>query len=91
MTQIIEKSVSDEQYIAKWKSMLAIFKQITDKEPAPEKVKDKLLDLKQAAINTTHLTERQKEAIISRCDNYLSGTYGKDSKKKDYIENKKES
>ena len=90
MTEIIQKEGVDELCIAKWNSMLEMFKKIIEKDPAPEKVKDKLLELKKAAINTHHLTERQKEGILARCDNYLNGTYGKDEKKKDYIETKKD-
>lgn len=89
MTSIIQKDVSDEQYIAKWKSLLEMLFKIIEKDPAPEKVKDKLLELKEVAANSNHLTERQKNGIMSRCDNYINGTFGKDSKKSDYIETNK--
>lgn len=90
MTQVIEKSVSDEQCIAKWKAMLEMFEKIIKGDPPVEKVKDKLLELRAAVINSNLLTERQKEALMARCDNYVTGNYGKDAKKKDYIENKKD-
>lgn len=49
-------------------------------------VKDELLELKQAAIDSNELNNRQREAITARVDNYLNNDYGDQRKKnKDHI------
>lgn len=78
--------ISEEKYNTMWVAMVSQFKEITENNPAPEKVKDKLLELKDAANQTVFLTGRQREGIHSRIDNYLNGTYGVDAKKDAYNE-----
>jgi hypothetical protein len=48
--------------------------------PTPEKVKTELEELMEAATLDNELTFWQKDAIIARCKNYLSGNYGSTSK-----------
>ncbi len=81
-----EELTTDEMCIAKWQQMLKAFKIIIAGDPAPEKVKDKLLALKEAATNATVLTARQREGIHGRCDNYIAGTFGKDAVKDGYTQ-----
>lgn len=69
-----ELKVTDEEINAKWQQMVALFKKIIEGNPAPEKVRQKLTDLKAAADQSHLLTGRQKEGIHGRCDNYLNGT-----------------
>lgn len=79
--------IKDEQYNTMWVAMMNQFKEITAKNPEPDKVKDKLLELKAAADQTPFLTGRQREGIYARCDNYINGTYGVDAKKDAYKQN----
>lgn len=60
----------------KFSSFLEVFHSIIEKNPDPSKVKKELADLKEMAKNTPELNARQTEAILARCDNYLSGEYG---------------
>lgn len=69
--------ITDEMYNNKWASMLKTFKKTVEDSPKAEKVKEILEQLKEAALNTNHLTPRQKEGIIDRCNNYLDGSYGR--------------
>jgi hypothetical protein len=67
----------EDQNIVEWKQSLASFHKIIDGNPAPDKVKDKLLGLKESTKISNILNQRQKEAIIARCDFYIAGEYGK--------------
>lgn len=73
----MNKLVNDDACIAEWRAMLKIFHATINGEPEPEKVKDKLLALKQSAANSKVLTYHQVSGITERCNNYLNGTYGK--------------
>lgn len=77
MEQEKQERYTDTEINNEWSSMLNIFKALIDKNPAPEKIKDDLLALKEAAKNSVKLTPRQREGINDRCQNYLNGTYGK--------------
>jgi hypothetical protein len=57
--------------------MLMDFKEMIENDPPAEKIAEKLFKLKEDAKINPELNLRQREAIISRCDNYLNGTYGK--------------
>lgn len=59
------------------------FSKIIDGYPAIEKVKDKLLELKQSSTNEGEMTYRQKDAIQGRIENYLKGQYGDQVKRVD--------
>lgn len=86
-----EVNVIDSKNISEWKGMLGEFESLTSKNPEPEKVKPELLKLKEKAQTSTSLTYRQIDGIISRCDNYLNGTYGKDPIKEAYIKSQNKS
>ncbi len=53
------------------------FNSLVATTPTVASVKDKLLEIKEAAKISPELNLRQKEAIIARVDNYINGTYGK--------------
>lgn len=57
-----------------FQNLLDKFHKLIEGEPKPEKIKDKLLELKSKTANT-HLTGHQKDAIGSRVNNYLNGTF----------------
>lgn len=71
------KKIDEEKCLAEWQGLIKQFHTIIDNEPPPEKVKDKLLELKTKATNNPNLTGRQTEALISRCNNYIEGVWGK--------------
>lgn len=53
------------------------FTDLTKDAPSISKVQGDLKDMIDAVKNSAEMNYRQKEAIIARCENYLSGTYGK--------------
>lgn len=65
--------------IGLWGELLTAFKTLTDKNPPPESIRGALEAIKLKAENADkkELSYRQKDAIMARCDNYLSGEYGK--------------
>lgn len=65
---------NDAVCIAEWRSMLNVFHAINEK--STDKTKD-CNELKEAAKLSQHLTQRQLEGIIARCDNVINGSYGK--------------
>lgn len=83
-----EPKIKDAEFIAEWRSMLNTFAGIIDKKPAPEKVKEELEELMEAAKLTIYLTGAQKDAIVARCRNYINGNYGVDKIKTDYVSSK---
>ena len=64
--------------------MLRKFNRTVENSPSPSSVKDTLTKLREYAINTKSLTERQMSAITSRVDNYLSNNWGVNKKKSEY-------
>ena len=72
----MNKLVDDTQCIAEWRKLLKVFHLLIEKSPKPETIKQDLLDLKEAAKLSAHLTFAQTAAIIARCDNYMKGGYG---------------
>jgi len=82
-----EKKIKDSERNAKFDSMLKIFAEIIDGNPPIDKVKDELVELKEACQSTGLLTLRQSDAIIGRCNNYLNGTYGVDKVKDIFFKN----
>lgn len=80
-----EPTIKDAERNAKFSSMLNVFATIIDGNPAPDKVRGKLESLKESCKNAGILTFRQSDAIISRCDNYLNGTYGVDKIKEAFF------
>lgn len=72
-----EPRIKDEQYIAKWVSMLSLFKETIKDKPPVSEVKEDLLELAEEAKTTFLLTPNQKSGIVERCTNYINGTYGK--------------
>jgi hypothetical protein len=76
---------TDTEINAKWTSMLKMFHKIIDGNPAPEKVKEKLMELQDIAKNAAILTVRQVEGIYMRCQNYMDGNWGTNSKRADYM------
>lgn len=87
MEQVNDTIVTDAKINEKWQSMIKVFKAITDSNPPVEKVREKLVALKESATNTALLTPRQREGITDRCNNYLNGTYGVNSIKEEYMKN----
>ena len=79
------KGITDKEYIEKWVSMLKVFNTIIKDNPPVEKVKKSLEDLIQSASITPLLTGAQKDGIVSRCQNYMNGTYGVNKIKSNYI------
>lgn len=77
--------ITDEEYSSKWQELLGKFKKLIEKWPPPEKIKTELSELVTLAINAAHLTPRQKDGIITRCNNYMNGEYG-NTKTKENIE-----
>lgn len=72
-----ETRIKDEQYIAKWVSMLNIFKGLVKDNPPISNIQDELEELIEEAKLTVYLTPNQKSGIVERCANYINGTYGK--------------
>ena len=89
MEQVQETTpaIKDVDILAEWRSMLDTFAGIIDKNPPVEKVKDDLLELKEAAKASNLLTGLQVSAICTRCDNYINGVYGKNKTKDEYMAN----
>ncbi len=78
MAEVLKKEViTDETYIANWRSMLKIFHDTIEGNPAPDKVRETLTELSEAATHTFYLTPAQKSGITERCANYLNGSYGR--------------
>lgn len=69
--------------------LLAAFNKLVATEPPVPKIKDELLEIKAAAIQSAELNSRQTEAVTARVDNYINGTYGKSQKKIDYMATQK--
>jgi hypothetical protein len=67
-----------------FKKLLREFEAIIKDNPTPEKVKDKLKELSENAINSHNLTSRQTEAITDRCKYYMAGEYGNTKKPEHY-------
>lgn len=84
-----DKSSYDKKYIDEWARMLIKFHTAIEGSAEPVKVKEKLNNLAEQANNSAILTPRQREGIYARCKNYLSGNYGKDSVKDNYIKSNK--
>lgn len=63
--------------------LLKGFYSIIENYPSIESVKEDLLELKEAAKIDAELTEHQKVAVISRCNNYLNNDYGDQRKSND--------
>lgn len=82
-----EPILKDAVCIPEWRTMLSVFETIIEGRPAPEKVKQKLEDLSEAAAITSLLSTRQKDGIVARCRNYINGNYGNDAIKANYIQN----
>lgn len=61
--------------------LLRKFNKLVENMPPLDKIKTKLLEIKQEAINNHELNGRQREAITARCDNYIKGEYGSTSRK----------
>lgn len=80
---------SDADIIAEWRSMLGAFETIIEKKPQPEKVKDNLMSLSEAATLSARLTGAQKDGIVARCRNYMNGSYGLNSIKSGYMNSHK--
>ena len=55
---------------------LDMFHKFIDGMPPKEKVKKQLTELRESANKSTALNLRQKEAILSRIDYYLTDNYG---------------
>lgn len=72
----MNKLINDDACIAEWRAMLKIFHETIKGDPAPEKVKNELAALKEAAKVAKNLTFHQVTAIQARCDNYMNGEYG---------------
>ncbi len=64
--------------------MLRKFNRTVENSPSPASVKDTLTKLREYAVNTKSLTERQMSAITARVDNYMDCSYGKNLKKENY-------
>ncbi len=64
------------------------FNKITANQPSVNKIKDKLIEIKSFAANASALTDRQKEAVIARINNYLNGSYGNSKKPEHYGQTK---
>ena len=62
----------DTKCIENWRNLVSEFNQLWD-DKAPHK---KYEELREKAKNTNVLTYRQRDAIISRCNNVLLGCYG---------------
>jgi len=71
-----QDQATEQQINSEWHNLLGQFHKIITGNPAPEKVKEKLLDLKSCAENSALINIRQKEAIVARCVNYINGEYG---------------
>jgi hypothetical protein len=56
------------------------FKDAIKDNPPAKQVEDELKSMIEIASNDNELTFWQKDAIIARCKNYISGTYGSSSK-----------
>ena len=82
---------SDAEIIAEWRSMLSAFETIIEKKPSPEKAKDSLMSLSEAATLSARLTGHQKDGIVTRCRNYMNGSYGVNKTKTDYMNNQPKS
>jgi hypothetical protein len=76
---------TDTEINATWQSMLQMFHKIIENNPTPEKVKEKLVELQDLAKNSGIMTVRQVEGIYMRCQNYLDGTWGMNSKREAYM------
>jgi hypothetical protein len=73
-----------------FKKLLREFEAIIKDNPTPEKVKDKLKELAENAINSHNLTSRQTEAITDACKYYMAGEYG-NTKRPEHFEQAKPS
>lgn len=69
------KTMSVDQGNQEWQAYLSEFAEII-KGKQPKDVAKKLETLKESANASETLTGRQKEGIVSRCDNFVSGNYG---------------
>lgn len=58
-----------------WDDMLSEFKKITDGNSEKSKIQKQLQELQQSAKTSSRLNARQRDGIISRCNNYLSGNW----------------
>lgn len=76
--------VDDTQCIAEWRRLLKVFHLLIEKNPKPGDIKQDLIDLKETAKVSTHLTFHQVSAIAARCDNYMNGDYGNSKKPEHY-------
>jgi len=85
MSENLEPRVTDEDRNRKFKTMLRAFESIIHDKPAPETVKQDLLDLSETCRETGILNARQVDAIHCRCMNYIDGSYGKNSIKSEYM------
>lgn len=79
--------ITDEMRTNEWRTMLKAFDALTEKKPPVEKVKEDLLGLKEAAMNSARLTGAQKDGIVARCNNYINGTFGTGAIKEEYMKN----
>lgn len=66
--------IADSVYSANFDSLIKKFTEILENGGATRKAD--LEDLKKEATHMIVLTYRQREAIIDRCNNLLSGHYG---------------
>jgi len=68
------KNATEETKTFTW--FLSAFHAVIESMPPKEKVKDRLLSLRESANKASELNLRQKESIIARIDNYLNDQYG---------------
>ena len=57
--------------------LLNEFNKLVEGNPTIKLVADKLGSIKIEAVSSNLINSRQKEAIIARVNNYISGIYGK--------------
>lgn len=81
----IPKFIKDVEYITEWRSMLDTFAETIKGNPPVEKVRGDLEAIMEAAKNTFYLTGPQKDAIVTRCRNYINGVYGVNKIKDEYL------
>lgn len=60
-----------------WEQLLKEFNALVETLPPKEEIQEQLLSIRERAKAATDLTARQKDGLIGRVDNYLTGQYSK--------------
>lgn len=81
------KETNDETFIRNFTELLNDFNAICNL-PVTDKIKTTINEIKEKLTHVP-LSMRQSEAIHARCNNYLSGNYGKDAVKDSYLKTNK--